>query len=319
MREYVGDMSTLCGAERLIVAEGKGKGTELIRVYNGKLDFYLNVDRGLDIYRLSYMGENVSYITKNGLVSPALVGTEGMGFREGFDGGFLYTCGLDNVGVPATVDGKELVMHGSLSYIPAENVCVKCGFEGSEYVVEVSGKMRTTGLFGSCLVMERKVRVTLGGDSVEVDDSITNENYTDDKYMIQYHTNFGYPFLDENTRLWIDATGSEGVPPAVEKSDTKGCFEFEKPQPGIGERCYFHYLKDTGKGVHASVSGHGATVDLEFDTAEEPYILEWKYPSCGDYVLGVEPTTTRAGKKDFIKIKPAETKHHRVRYIFKKN
>lgn len=312
--KYVTDPSVLCGAERLTVSEGKGKGMELIRVYNGKLSFYLNVDRGLDIYRLEYEGRLVSYITKNGLVSPRLIGGEGFCFRNGFDGGFVYTCGLDNAGVPAEIDGNHVVMHGSFSYIPAENICVSGGFEGEDYYLTVTGTMKYTALFGSALYLKRTIRVRYMGDELELKDEITNHNFTDDKYIIQYHANFGYPFVDADTRLKVKAAESHGLKPEF---DLSRCFEMCEPIAGCDEECFLHSLCG-GYGVHATIEGKGLDIDLEFDADAQPYILQWKYPACGDYVLGVEPTTTHSPDKDFLPIRPRETKVHGVKFVFRK-
>ena len=49
-------------------------------------------DRALDIYDLRYRGENISFLSKNGLCA------FGGAFENVFPGGFLYTCGLEKVG-----------------------------------------------------------------------------------------------------------------------------------------------------------------------------------------------------------------------------
>ena len=98
-REYVADPSTLCGAERFTFTEGKAKGVDAVRLYNGKLDLTVVLDRCMDIFRLFYKGMPVSYVSKNSLVSPRLAETGAYGFLNSFGAGFMYTCGLDNIGV----------------------------------------------------------------------------------------------------------------------------------------------------------------------------------------------------------------------------
>ena len=61
-KEYVADLSALCGAERFTFSEGKAKGIDAVRLYNGKLDLTVILDRCMDIFRLFYRGISVSYI-----------------------------------------------------------------------------------------------------------------------------------------------------------------------------------------------------------------------------------------------------------------
>ena len=112
--QYVADPSSLCGAERFTFSEGKAKGVDAVRLYNGKLDLTVLLDRCMDIFRLFYKGVPVSYISKNGLVSPRLTETAPYGFLNSFDAGFMYTCGLDNIGAPESVGGRVLPQRGSV-------------------------------------------------------------------------------------------------------------------------------------------------------------------------------------------------------------
>lgn len=45
-KEYVADLSALCGAERFTFSEGKAKGIDAVRLYNGKLDLKTSKHRG---------------------------------------------------------------------------------------------------------------------------------------------------------------------------------------------------------------------------------------------------------------------------------
>jgi|GEM_PF-2329228 len=48
--EYFGNTFQMCGAQKLIVEQGRGKGTSVIRVRNGKgLDFVIISEKGLDV------------------------------------------------------------------------------------------------------------------------------------------------------------------------------------------------------------------------------------------------------------------------------
>ena len=88
-KEYVASPATLCGAERFIYSDGKAKGVEAVRMYNGRLDLTVILDRGMDIFRLFYKGTPISYISKNGLVSPKLAETGGYNLQMAFSTGYL--------------------------------------------------------------------------------------------------------------------------------------------------------------------------------------------------------------------------------------
>lgn len=311
-REYVADPSTLCGAERFTFTEGKAKGVDGVRLYNGKLDITVVLDRCMDMFRLFYKGMPVSYVSKNGLVSPRLAETGAYGFLNSFDAGFMYTCGLDNVGAPENREGKRLVQHGSISYIPAENVRVEREEKDGEYYLSLKGSMRFTALFGQKLVMHREIRLKYLGDEVTVRDEICNEGYADEGYMLMYHTNVGYPLLNENARLRIDANSCEGISAVYDKS---ACFRFEPPAAARPEEVYRHDLT-AGKGEKAVLANGKISLALEFDSADFPYLLEWKSMACGDYVLGLEPVTTPMPEKRPRMLKPGEKAVHTVTWRF---
>lgn len=311
-REYVADPSTLCGVERFTFTEGKAKGVDAVRLYNGKLDLTVVLDRCMDIFRLFYKGMPVSYVSKNSLVSPRLAETGAYGFLNSFGAGFMYTCGLDNIGAPEDRDGRRLVQHGSISYIPAENVRVETYERDGEYFVALKGAMKFTALFGQKLVMNREIRVKYLGDEVTVCDEIINEGYADEGYMLMYHTNVGYPLLDENAALTVDADSCEGISAVYDKSKR---LLFEKPSAARPEEVYRHNLNG-GKGEKAVLANGNLKLSLEFDAKDFPYMLEWKSMACGDYVLGLEPVTTPMPEKRPRIIKPGESARYSVTWKF---
>lgn len=311
-KEYVADPGTLCGAERFLFTDGKAKGTEGVRLYNGRLDLTVIPDRCMDIFRLFYRGTPVSYISKNGLVSPRLTESVPYGFLRSFDAGFLYTCGLDNIGAPEVRDGVSLPQHGSVSYLPAENLHTEVQEENGTYTLILHGTMRYTALFGQNLVMRRQILLPWLADEVTVRDEITNEGYTAAEYLLMYHTNLGYPLLSEDTTLSVAAARTVGISPV---NDPDACLRFEAPAPGRAEEVFRHDLTP-GKRVQATATGRHLAVALEFDTADFPYMLEWKSMACGDYVLGLEPVTTPMPEKKFRTLKPGESATHTVTWRF---
>ncbi len=311
MIDYVSDMSFLCGAERVVFDDGKSRGVRAVRVFNGKLDFYIIPDRGMDIWRLTYKGENVSYVSVNGMVSPRLALSGGYDYKNSFPGGFLYTCGPDNISAPAEVGGRTRPMHGSGSFYPAENLSVRGEYEGSGYRLSVTGEIGLTALFGEKLTIRRTVSVTYLGNDIEIKDEYINRSYENGGYMVMYHTNFGYPFLAENARLSVNAASTVGY----SGEDAAGAFVFAPPKAGAGEECYLHTLKE-GCGPHAAVENERLRVEMTFDSAKLPYLLEWKYLSAGDYALGLEPLSTKLPQKTFRPLPPKSSETTGVKYTF---
>ncbi len=311
-KEYVADLSALCGAERFTFSEGKAKGIDAVRLYNGKLDLTVILDRCMDIFRLFYRGISVSYISKNGLVSPHLTGSEAYPFFSSFDAGFMYTCGLDNIGEPEIKDGRILPRHGSISYLPAENVRVETEEFNGEYGLSLKGCMKFTALFGQKLLLKREIRLWYLKDELEIRDEIINEGYTEEGYLLMYHTNIGYPVLDENAVLFVASKATHGI---SEIYDCSHFQTFESPSAGRAEEVYRHDLK-SGKGAKAILKNKNFSLGFYFDAKDFPYMLEWKSMACGDYVLGLEPVTTPMPEKIFRILKPGQVDKYSLIWKF---
>lgn len=311
-REYVSDPSVICGAERFVFSEGTAKGVEAVRLYNGKLDLTVLVDRCMDIYRLSYQGKNISFLSKNGVVSPRLGETGAYAFANCFGGGFVYTCGLDNIGAPVERNGKQLVQHGSISYRPAENVHVVTEEIDGEYTVTLKGDIRFTALFGETLVMRRSIRLKYMGNDIELFDEIVNEGYADAEYMLMYHANIGYPMLDENAVLSV---GSRDVKLLSAVGDVSKCLQFETPTPSRPEEVFLHTFAENEL-VKVTLKNTDLRMDMEFSSSDFPYMMEWKSMACGDYVVGLEPSTTPLIDRAYRTIHAGEHLTHRARWSF---
>ena len=80
----------------------------------------------------------------------------------------LYTCGLDSIG------GREgFELHGTLHNTPAEIIHASCDENG----ILVEAIVRDTALFGKNLVLKRKVFAEIGGETVSIEDTLTNAGY----------------------------------------------------------------------------------------------------------------------------------------------
>ena len=233
---------------------GKEKGRQGVLVNVGALEVLFNKTGALDIAWVKYKGNNISFLSKNGLNSD--IGE----FANKFEGGFLYTCGMDNVS--CCVGGKPV--HGSLHYSPAENVYVTLSDDGAE----IFGTVRRTALFGENIALKR--HFTVKENEIIVCDTVCNEAYTDAKYVLLYHTNFGYPFLNESLKLEIPFVKSEGLTDYA-KSRIGKQLQITEPIDGGDEEVFYNTLEN---GEVTLTNEHLKTIiKVVYDVEDFPVLL----------------------------------------------
>lgn len=288
----LGNLAQVCFAQEIFMA-----GKRCVLVQNGELELLFNADNALDIVWARYKGVNLSFLSKNGLNDGA------RDFVGNFEGGFLYTCGMDNVS--SCVAGKPV--HGSLHYKKCDNVYA---YEENG-VILVCGKVKESALFGKNLVLRRRYRIT--ADSLTVEDCVENADFRDTEYVLLYHINYGYPFLDECLELEIPALQSEPLTEIAQKRKGE-MFRITAPIDGGDEDVYYHTLSKGEVRLHNPEKG--ITVQMEYDTADFPVTLQWKSMISGDYALGIEPALTRFDNFQMRKLKAKESKTYQIQIKF---
>ena len=257
---------------------GTQDGLEVIDCDNGRLRFLINVSKACDIMQIYHEGQNVSFISKNGFTKREI------SFLNRFEGGMIYTCGLDSAG---RREGYE--MHGTFHNTPAEILRAECSEEG----IVIEAKIRNSSLFGQNLVMKRKITSAIGSDHLVLEDTLCNEGYADADYGLLYHVNVGYPMLDEGARILLDASEhSPCTPFATETEDAR--FSISDAIPNQPECCYYLTMNKPQAILENPRLGKAFTLSYSGDTLTS--FLEWKSMASGDYALGLEPCTTRIGK-----------------------
>ena len=270
----ISNFQQVASIRRYTLSEGREKGLDVLDCDNGKIRFLLNVSKACDIMQLYHEGQNISFISKNGFTKRETP------FLRRFEGGMLYTCGLDSVGGR---DGFEL--HGTLHNIPAEIIRAECNENG----ITVEAIIRDTALFGKNLVLKRKIFTAIGGDSVTLEDTLVNEGYKTEEYCLLYHINVGYPMLDDGAKVIADV---ESYTPrtAWAKQNEATMYEMNASTPNQEETCYFLNLKKPEITLVNGKIGKEFTVSYSGDTLT--HFVEWKSMASGDYALGLEPCTT---------------------------
>ncbi|MBO5925703.1 MAG: aldose 1-epimerase family protein [Clostridia bacterium] len=274
MNAEVSNLYQLASLTRYTITDGIGKGLDVLDCNNGKIRFLLNVSKACDIMQLYHEGQNMSFVSKNGFSKREIP------FLNRFEGGMLYTCGLDSVGGR---EGYEL--HGTLHNIPAEIIREECDENG----IVVEAIIRDTALFGKNLVLKRKIFTEIGGDSITLEDTLCNIGYKEEEYCLLYHINIGYPMLDNGAKVIADV---ESYTPrtAWAKQNETTMYAMSGAVPNQEETCYFLKLSKPEISLVNEKIGKKFTISYSGDTL--PHFVEWKSMASGDYALGLEPCTT---------------------------
>ena len=290
----VGHPEQLCGIREAKLTCGSGEGVAVAEFHNAAgLRFTVVPDRCMDLYDLSYRGVNLSFLSRNGLRSPLSYTALNGEFAQQWSGGMLSTCGLDNVG-GACADGSAIYpTHGRISAVPAQRFGVQARWEGDDYVLEASGEMHQTRLYGAHLSLERTIRTTLNARSLTIHDRISNLDAKEEPLMLLYHCNFGYPLLDQGAQVLVSASRAE---PLNDLSTDPA--RMMSPVDGRGEELYLCHAS----GERCTAMLYNPALELAgyvaFDTAALPRFLEWKMMKSHDYVLALEPCNTFGINRD---------------------
>ncbi|MEN3188944.1 MAG: DUF4432 family protein, partial [Atribacterota bacterium] len=193
----VGHISQIGGVRVAELQDGLERGVRIVDVVTGSgLQYTVLVDRGLDIAWTSYKGVSIGWRSHTENLSPFFFEPEGLGWLRGFHGGLMNTCGLTYAGAPCQdvsthpfMSEENLGLHGRVSYLPASNLVADGYWQGDDYVMEVSGKIREAIVFGDKLVMRRRISSRLGEKVIHIEDEILNDGWQESPFMILYHIN----------------------------------------------------------------------------------------------------------------------------------
>ena len=235
-RMMIGDALQLAGARRLRYIEGKAHGTETIEVSTGGgLVYEVLPGRGMDLFRVSYRGTNLTYLMPGAPVDSRIYQPRGYGWLSSFNGGLLATCGLRNAGEPCVEDHMEYGLHGTISNTAAEEVTVETGES-----IRVKGRIIDAVATRGALVLERTITSYVDANKIEIRDAIANFSSERQLLMVTYHINFGFPLLSPSSiiRVYRGATKEFdcAAKPFIEK-----VFTVEPPQDGRPERTFLHW------------------------------------------------------------------------------
>ena len=291
----VGDMSQLAAVRRAELTEGNQRGAGLIEVSNASgLSFSVLPGRALDIAAATYRGRSLCFRSATGDVGPAFYEPAGYGWMRSFFGGLLISCGLTFVGHPETdpdEEGEELGLHGRLSAIPAREVSAGGSWHEDQYRLRIAGTMREAVALGTTLELRREITTTLGERRISIHDRVENLGGLRSPLMLLYHTNPGFPLLDEGTRFLVNSQlSTEWL-----QDRPVDAAEYERaraPEPGAGDDVYVHRpVPDANGNVTVALINDRLAYGLQWriPAAELPLVTQWQHFAAAGYVTGVEP------------------------------
>ncbi|MGC8666866.1 MAG: aldose 1-epimerase family protein [Chthonomonadales bacterium] len=291
---HVGDISQIARVKPYRLVEGHEDGVAAMDVATGGgLTFTVLTSRGMDISAASYNGRSLAWRSATTDQHPAFFEPEGRGWLRTFYGGLVLTCGLTWMGAACEDEGRPLGLHGRISHIPATNVHWEGSWEGDDYVLTVSGRMREAIVFGENVELHRTIRARLGETRFFLHDRVRNMGYQRTPHMMLYHINIGFPIVDDHSRLIAPSiTITPRDEDAVEGKEQYA--QMQPPTPGFREKVYFHDLLPDAEGmvttaiVNPACDG-GLGVFVTYPKHELPFFTEWKMMDQGTYVVGMEP------------------------------
>lgn len=290
-RAYLSRTDPICSIERMRFEEGQSKGVSAFLANNAAgLSFTVLIDRGFDIGNVRYKGSLVNYISASGVTHPTYYNSEGFSWLRSFGGGLLTTCGYLQAGEPCVDDGDALGLHGRISNIPAEQVCSSIEQEDDRIIGKMSGVVREACHQKENLMRSRAIIFEGKSSTIRIHDEITNCAPSSSPFMLIYHMNFGYPFLDERTKLFLPQSGCTGWD---DHSESKKCgFDrFPAPQWNARDVLLLHDLDADSNGDTSLLLVHEAHgVRISYNKQELPLLAQWQHPGCNDYVMALEPS-----------------------------
>ncbi|WP_343527490.1 DUF4432 family protein [Sphingomonas sp.] len=311
----------LGGLRQVTLDDGPTRGQRLLQLRNAQgLEAEIALDRGFDIAALRYRGTNLGWLGPSDYPAAAAVEDDrGLGLLRTFEG-FLVTCGLDHHGLPAIgpadhfhYPNRSLVeypLHGRIGTIPAVLIARDIDLDSDVPMIRCTAVVRQAVVFGEVLELRRTIRMPLLGNSIAIDDIVTNRGYTPARHGILYHINVGYPLLDETTLVsGVESQTISGWASSPPRPDPDAVESFE----------IVRTLDARSAGVQVSNPALGdLSLTIRYDDRALPSMGLWQTNQSGLFALGLEPHTPlgpadrpyRKGSPDFLE--PGATRHYHV-------
>ena len=316
----------LGGIETSVIDNGAGRGTRIAWINTGTgLRFKVVIDRAMDIADTFYNEHSLAWLSHSGITPAQPMSDKSINWLKTFGGGLLVTCGLSHVGGPESDEFGERGIHGEISNIPAEiESIIQPDPISGKMDMSITGIIRQSQALGSRLELRRTISATLGKSVIRIHDQVINRGNTDAAHMLLYHCNFGWPLIDEGTKILWNGTwkAREGNPNKIfcEGNDFKKCMPPIDDHQGSNEEVAFIDPQADDDGFCTcglENSKLGLRVNLKFQKKQLPCLTNWQHFGKGEYVVGLEPGTNppigqsqARRQNELIQLLPGETRNY---------
>lgn len=322
----ISNTAQLGGIETSVIDNGAGRGTRIAWINTGSgLRFKVVIDRAMDIADAFCNEHSLAWLSHTGIIAAEPLSDKGTDWLRTFGGGLLVTCGLSHVGGPESDEFGERGIHGQISNLPAEiESIIQPDPLSGNLEMSLTGIIRETRALGSRLELRRTISATLGKSLIRIHDEVINRGNMEAPHMLLYHCNFGWPLIDEGTKILWNGTwrARDGNPNKIfrEGNDFQICPAPLDDHRGVGEEAAFIDLQSDEEGFcHCGLENPkiGLSLRLKFLKNQLPCLTNWLHFGKGEYVVGLEPGTNppigqsqARRQNELIQIAPGETKKY---------
>lgn len=253
--------------------------------------------RGLDLGAATFQGLPLAWTTGEPPRHPLDLPSDRWADR--FIGGLIATCGLDNVGPACRDDGRSFPQHGRIGGERAQNVRWGTRRLAGRPVHWITG---TVAQPASGLRLARRILADDAVPVVRLSDTVVNTGTDPEPVMIQYHCNFGAPFLAEGGRIKIPGATTKPRDDAANSVVDRWPL-VDGPTTGEKERVFRHEQRGPAWGEARLVppkDGPAASWSLwvRYGRRTLPWLWQWRLLSTAAYVVGLEPANCAVKPRD---------------------
>lgn len=321
LRRLVGDLSQLASVTPVEFTEGSSRGVRGLQVRAGAMRFTVVLDRGMDLADVEAGTIPFGWRTGVGYVHPAFFDPTGIEWLWTYEGGLMTTGGLSQMGDPSDDRGEEFGLHGRIALAPAVETGYRVDWESGR--IEIWGRLRELKPLTRNLELERRIACDIGATRIEIRDRVTNRGRLEEPHMMLYHTNFGYPLLDEGARFLAPVVETFGWD---ELSQERLAFSTSVPGLRDEEYVFGHRLEPRDTATLALVNaklGEGTVAALRYSPKELPHLWQWESLYPGSFVMGIEPSQSHIrgraaarAERMLPTLKPGESRSYAIEFEF---
>jgi len=282
------------------------------------LSFDVMVDRAMDLGGMTFRGIPIGWHSPTGFRNPRLHevdAEDGLGWLRSFSG-MINSCGLDHI-MGATEDTSEHycypdrarvfhTLHGRISYQPARLTGYGERWDDDRCYLYAEGEIRQAAMYGENLILERRIEVEVGTDTVTFYDRVRNLGFYSTPHALLYHINLGWPVIDKETRLVAPIQSTPFRVHDPQATDI-GPIEQADPQSRFFQQVYEHQVvaEDDGTaraalindGFQTPAGEIGVALEIAYDGRAMPALFQWQNLQEGNYVVAIEPATVHGGSR----------------------